>query len=254
MANGSTLIVSLDTVPGGPSYSSIAAGREDATISGFLQSMEQAAVAYHLNAIYICFEHEVDTAGGHHTGLGSPAQFIQAWDHIHQLAASAHLDWNDGGRLHWIIILTHMAYIKGFASQYWPGTGEVDIVGVDGYNAAGNCRTVRGGNVVAQGTAMQTPADLFDGALGFAGAHGGLPVFVAEWGSVPYASPAIQPAFINQMQQFVAANHQIGAALYWDGHGQGNGCNYIINGNPASLAALANMGHSSVLQGTSVSG
>jgi hypothetical protein len=54
------------------------------------------------------------------------------------------------------------------------------------------------------------------------------------------------------MQQFVTANREIGAALYWDGHGQGNGCNYIIDGNPASLAALANMGHAALMQGSSV--
>jgi hypothetical protein len=250
MAQGSTLLVSLDTIPGGPSYASIAAGHQDAAISGFLASMEQAAVTYHLAAIYICFEHEADT-GPHHTGLGTPAQFIQAWDHIHQLAASAHLDANDGGRLHWVLILTHLAYISGLASQYWPGPGEVDIVGVDGYNAAANCRKARAGSdVVAQGTAMQTPPDLFDAALGFARAHAGLPVFIAEWGTIPYTSPAVQPGFIRQMQQFVISNPQIRAALYWDGHGQGNGCNYTIDGNPASLGALAAMGSSAALQGS----
>lgn len=254
MASGSTLLASLDTIPGGPTYAAIAAGREDGTISGFLASMEQSAITYHLNAIYICFEHEADDPG-HHYGLGSPAQFVQAWDHIHQLAEAAHLDWNQGGRLHWVMILTHLGYIHGLASQFWPGTSEADIVGVDGYNAAAHCRTARAGtNVVASGTAMETPPDLFDAALSFASSQGGLPVFIAEFGSIPYTSPAIQPDFISQMEQFVIGHPQIGAALYWDGHGQGNGCNYIIDNTPASLAALARMGGAPMLQGSSVSG
>ncbi|HEY3734180.1 MAG TPA: hypothetical protein VGL63_09715 [Streptosporangiaceae bacterium] len=247
MSGGSTLLVSLDTLPGGASYASIAAGHEDATISGFLRSVEQAAAQYRLGAIYICFEHEADT-GPHHIGLGTPAQFVQAWEHIHQLATDAHLDWNQGGRLHWVLILTHGTYIAGTASQYWPGSNEVDIVGVDGYNTA-DCRAATGGNMVAQGTAMQTPADLFGAVLGFARTHGNLPVFVAEWASVPYASLAIQPGFIHQMQEYVAANPVIAAAMYWNGHGQGNGCDYSLNSRLSSLTALAAMGLSAALQG-----
>ncbi|HEY2442931.1 MAG TPA: hypothetical protein VGI31_07340 [Streptosporangiaceae bacterium] len=247
MSSGSTLLVSLDTLPGGASYASIAAGHEDATISGFLRSVDQAAVQYHLGAIYICFEHEADTPP-HHTGLGTPAQFVQAWDHIHQLATGAHLDWNQGGRLHWVLILTHGTYIAGTAGQYWPGADEVDIVGVDGYNTA-DCRAATGGNMVAQGNDVQTPADLFGAVLGFARTHGDLSVFVAEWASVPYASLAIQPGFIHQMQEYVAANHAIAAAMYWNGHGQGNGCDYNLNSRLSSLTALASMGLSAALQG-----
>ena len=247
MANGSTLLVSLDTIPGGPTYASIAAGSQDAFITGFLRSVEQAAVQYHLGAIYFCFEHEADTAG-HHQGLGTPAQFVQAWDHIHRLATGMRLDWNQGGRLHWVLILTHGTYIAGTASQYWPGADEVDIVGVDGYNTA-DCRALSGGDMIAQGTVAQSPADLFGAALGFARARGGLPVFVAEWASVPYAALTVQPGFIRQMEAYVTANHAIMAAMYWNGHGQGNGCDYSLNSRLTSLLALAGMAHSPGLQG-----
>jgi hypothetical protein len=249
MAKGSTLLVSLATVPGGPSYASIAAGRQDATISRFLRAMEQAAIGYHLGAIYFCFEHEADT-GPHHAGLGTPAQFVQAWDHIHQLAASAHLDWNQGGRLHWVLILTRVAYSKGLASSYWPGADEVDIVGADGYNTA-NCRQASAGaNIVAaQGAKVMTPANIFSPVVSFAHTHGKLPVFIAEWASIPYSSPAIQPEFIRQMQQFVTSNREIAAALYWNGHGHANGCDYVLNSRPSSLSALASMARAPGLQG-----
>jgi hypothetical protein len=250
MAAGSTLLVSLDT--DGPSYASIAAGHQDATISSFLRQMNQAAITYHLNAIYIDFEHEADLS--RHGRFGTPAEFVRAWDHIHGLATAMHLDWNQGGRLHWALILTHFAYRDTHptpqwpgAGAFWPGTRDVDIVAADAYNTS-TCRTAKPGtNLVAKGTAVQTPADLFTPVLTFAAAHGGLPVFLAEWGTVPYVTPWVQPQFIHQMQDFVTANHQIGAALYWDAHGQG-GCNYILDNRPASLAALATMGHAPGLQ------
>jgi hypothetical protein len=246
MAAGSTVLVSLDTHPGMATYASIAAGHEDGVISRYLRQVDQAAVTYHLGAIYICFEHEVDNTK-HHAGLGSPAQFIQAWDHIHALATAAHLDWNQGGRLHWVWLLEHGAFIRGSAGAYWPGRGEVDILGVDGYNTGG-CRTANGNDFLAPGTEIQTPDYLFGPALSFASAHGGLPVFIAEWASAPYRSPGVQPGFIHQMQEYVTSHPQIGAALYWDSHQPGSACNFNIDSRQASMTALAAMAQSPGLQ------
>jgi hypothetical protein len=253
MAAGSTLLVSLDATPSnGPSYASIAGGQEDATISSFLEAVNQAAIRYHLGAIYVCFEHEADNAA-RHTGLGSAAEFVAAWDHVHQLARSARLDWNEGGRLHWVWILTHVAFVTGAASSFWPGRSESDVVAADGYNTSTCRQAAAGSNLVAAGNQATTPAELFGSALGFAHAQGGLPVFIAEWASVPYASSSVQPGFIKQMQAYVEANREIAGALYWSGHGQGNGCDYSLGNRPASLAALALMGRSPRLQGSVVS-
>jgi hypothetical protein len=247
MAQGSTLLVSLDTSPGQATYSAIAAGQQDGTIRAFLEEANQSAIKYHLPAIYVVFEHEANDAG-HHQGLGTPAQFVQAWDHIHQLAVSAHLDWQQGGRIHWVMILTHGAYISGVASQYFPGTNEVDIVGVDGYNTGG-CRTAR---KTHQGfsvgvTPPVSPASLFTDAVNFAASHGGLPIFIAEWGSVAYSNASVRPGWIQQMQSYLAANPTIHAALYWDS--QVPPCNYILNNSPSSLAALTSLGQSALMQG-----
>jgi hypothetical protein len=245
MAAGSTLLVSLDTVPGsGPSYASIVAGHQDAAIGAFLRAVNQAAVSYHLGAIYISFEHEADDP--RHLVLGSPSQFIRAWDHVHQLAQSEHLDWAAGGRLHWVLILLHQGYYQvlpswlrlgqGGASSYWPGTGEVDIVAADGYNSHG-CHSSRPGEGAA-------PVTIFAPVVSFAAAHG-LPVFIAEWGIAPNGSGA-QPAFIHLMQDFVAGNREIAAVMYWD---SGPNCHYSIDEYPASVAAMAAMGHAAALQG-----
>jgi hypothetical protein len=263
MAGGSTMLISLDSPPlkGGPSYASIAAGQHDAVIKRFLEQVEQAAVTYHLGAIYLDFEHEADSPK--HLRLGTPQQFIAAWDHIHALAASLHLNWNAGGRIHWVLILTHEAYISmserprwadqvGQASSFFPGKGEVDIIGVDGYNS-GSCAQSAGtaDSYVDSSDSVVAPEQLFSAAIDFAKSEG-LPLFVAEWGSVPYSAPDEQPGFINSMQGFVSANHIVAAALYWNS--QVPGCNYSLNGQPVSLAALATMGHSAPLQGRIVSG
>jgi hypothetical protein len=241
MAGGSTLLVSLDS--SGASYAQIAQGDQDASISAFLRAVDQAAVQYHLGAIYISFEHEPD--GPKHAGLGSPAQFLRAWDHVHQLAVAAHLDWNQGGRLHWVLILVHNTYKHGRARPYWPGPGEVDIVAADGYNSYA-CRVAQyGGRLNSAANAAVTPAFLFSPVIAFARAHGGLPVFISEWGS-DLAPAGTQPTFIHEMQAFVAHNREIGAALYWDSD---HNCSFIVNGSRTSLAALAAMGRSAALQG-----
>jgi hypothetical protein len=252
MAAGTTLLVSLDTTPAtGPSYAAIASGQYDASISSFLKAVNQAAIRYHLGAIYICFEHEANNASSHQ-GLGSPAQFVSAWDHVHQLAGSAHLNWNDGGRLHWVWILTHFAFLTGTATSFWPGRNEVDVIAADGYNTSTCRQAMPGSSIVAQGSQVTTPAELFGSVLGFAHAQGGLPVFISEWASVPYASSSVQPGFIRQMEAYVTTNREIAAALYWSGHGHGNGCNYALGNQPGSLAALAAMGRSPGLQGKAV--
>ncbi len=241
MASGSTLLVSLGT--NGGSYASVAAGDYDGYITAFLSAVDQAAITYHLGAIYVSFEHEPD--GPQHAGLGSPAQYVRAWDHVHQLAEAAHLDWTQGGRLHWVWILIHSSFDNGLASRYWPGDGAVDVVGVDGYNSYA-CRVTRHGGIPrAAVNDTVTPASIFGPAIAFAHAHGGLPVFISEWGSDP-APAGAQAEFIRQMQTFVTGNREIGAVMYWD---SGTSCDYSVDGNPTSIAALASMGRAAALQG-----
>jgi hypothetical protein len=247
MSHGTTILASLDVYPGMPTYASIAAGQHDATIASYLESMNSSAIHYKLPAIYFTFEHEANTPG-HHTGLGTPAQFIQAWDHVHQIAVDHHLLWSQGGRIHFVLILTHFFYNNGKAIEYWPGTNEVDIVSADGYNTGG-CRIARKHHLpfTFGQTPPESPSSLFGGVVHFAAAHGGLPVFIAEWGSVAYANNTVRVNWIQQMQSFVAANPSIHATLYWDSRVLQ--CNYILNGSPTSMSALASMGQSSLMQG-----
>ncbi len=251
MASGSTLLVSLDAKADGPTYASIVAGRYDATIEAFLVALNRAAIRYHLPAIYFAFEHEADLRA-HHDGLGTPAQFVQAWDHVHQLAQSAHLNWADGGRIHWVWDLSYQAFVpraelsprarqQGSAAKYWPGSNEVDVVGADGYENDG-CPNQPPGKV-------RTASFLFGPVIKFAHQHGGLPVFIPEWGATSYPTSQWQALFIKQMQALITANPEIAAVFYWDSSGHHPHCDFSINANPASVAALASLARSRALQG-----
>jgi len=248
MSAGSTLLASLDIPHGhGITYASIAAGRQDTQIRAWLTQAEQEAVAHNVPAVYVSFEHEANTTANQ--VLGTPTQFKAAWNHIHRLAASAHLNAGTGGRLRWAMILMRLAYAPasqrphwslrlGFASQYFPGTGSVDVIAADGYNRGG-CRSHIGPRPTQPAV---TPGSLFDPVLTFARAHGGLPVFIAEWGSAFYSGvPAWQANFIPKMQAYVLANPSIAAVLYWNNRGF-YGCQFAITGHPLSLTAMAAMG------------
>jgi len=240
MAKGTTILASLDA--GRYDYASIAAGHEDAKIISFLRSLNKSAVAYHLGAIYVSFEHEASAAG--HRALGSPAEFVKAWDRVHALAAAAHLDWNQGGRLHWVLILSWRTYLprkvrtrwqlkSGFASQYFAGRNEVDIVAADGYDTRRCTPPAQSAN----------PRYLFDPLVSFAHSRG-LPVFISEWGA--NARDAVQPSFVRGMKAFVTHHPAVAAALYWSGRGRSS-CNFTLKGN--GISALAAMGRSSGLGG-----
>ena len=248
MSGGGTVLASLDIPHGhGITYASVTAGRQDTQIRAWLTEAEQEAVAHNISAVYVSFEHEANTTANH--VLGTPAQFQAAWNHIHSLAAQAHLNAANGGRLRWAMILMHTAYFPanmrprwsyrlGFASQYFPGAGSVDVIAADGYNRGG-CRS-RNASKPTQATV--TPGSLFDPVLTFARTHGGLPVFIAEWGSAFYpGAPGWQATFIPLMQAYVLANPSIAAVLYWDQRGN-FACHFAVNGHPQSVAALTTMG------------
>ncbi len=248
MAAGSTVLASLDVPHArGITYASIAAGRQDKQIRAWLTEAEQEAVTHDVPAVYVSFEHEANNPPNH--VFGTPAQFQAAWRHIHSLAARAHLNAGTGGRLRWALILMHMAYFPasqrprwslsaGFASDYFPGAANVNVIAADGYNRGG-CRLHRSTTPTKPSV---TPGSLFDPVLAFARTHGGLPVFIAEWASAFYSAvPAWQAHFIGQMKAYVLAHPSIAAVMYWNDLGY-NGCQFAVTGHPLSVTALAGMG------------
>jgi hypothetical protein len=115
----------------------------------------------------------------------------------------------------------------------------VDVIAADGYNRGG-CRNHNAASMPTQ--AQVTPGSLFDPVLTFASTHGGLPVFIAEWGSAFYSgAPGWQAGFIPLMKAYVLANPSIAGVLYWDQRGN-LACDFAVNGHAQSVAAMAAMG------------
>lgn len=244
MGQGSTLLASIDLAPG-QTYAQVTAGAYDSQITSWLHGAQDAAVQYGLPSMWVSFEHEANGVAHHPASMGSPAGFRAAWAHIHGLADSAGLNAAQGGRLHWVMILTRRGYEPasrycpscGLADAFYPGAGQADAAGVDGYNRAG-CSGGRTG--YAAGSTFDTPAALFGPALDFARAHA-LPLMVAEVGSDAYRDPGVQAGFINAMRDWVTANPGVTAAMYWNGPDSTTTCKYSVFDYPQSLAALASM-------------
>jgi hypothetical protein len=243
LAAGSTMMVSLD-LRDNQTYAEVASGQFDSQILSFFKLVNAAAVKYGLGSIYVDFEHEpsIKKREIH----GTPPQFVAAWQHVWQLVDNASLDWQNGGRLHWVWIMDHDSYNPsptpgqygpGTAPLFWPGSAYVDIAAVDAYNHPG-CHQHQ-----PPGSTVFSPKRLFGSALAFAQSHGNLPVYITEFASIPYPDASIRPAWIDSMTSFITAHPVIIAADYWDGYtNPGSTCTFNINNDPASLAAFARMG------------
>jgi hypothetical protein len=243
LAKGSTMMVSLD-LRDNQTYNEVSVGQFDTEILNFYKSVNAAAVKYGLGSIYVDFEHEPSILKREIHGL--PSQFVRAWRHVYRLIAGAGLNWQNGGRLHWVWIMDHDSYntnVKnpgiygpGTAPLFWPGATYVDITAVDAYNHPG-CHSH-----TPPGSTVYSPKRLFGSALAFAQSHGGKPVYITEFASIAYPDPSVRPDWIASVTAYVTAHPQIMAADYWDGYHSTATCTFNINNDPASLAALAKTG------------
>ncbi|MFI1205006.1 glycosyl hydrolase [Streptomyces sp. NPDC020883] len=238
--SGATLLASLGTGHN-RAWASISAGTSDATVLKFLRAVDDAATTHHLSAIYVSFNHEPNAKID--AGKGKPAQFVAAWRHVYQLAAHAHLNVQTGGHLHWVWILTASGFHQdGVASSFWPGAQYVDAVGADGY-VSGGCTKQKSGNYVDPANTATKPDAVFGPALTWSTTHAkGKPVFIPEWGSVPFTNPGVRPSYINAMTKYVVAHPQISAVMYWNDHAHKDSCDYALDNDLASQHALAAMG------------
>ena len=163
-ANGATPMVQID--PAGISLAAIADGSYDRYLNEYASAVRQFGAP-----VILAFGHEMNA---HWYGWGyqrtSPAVFVQAWRHIHDLFAA------DGARnvkWLWAVNVTGSPSVSSDIRQWWPGSRYVTWVGVEGhyYDAA------------------VTFPQLFGATLGQVRAFTGDPILVSEAGIAPNVSP-----------------------------------------------------------------
>lgn len=114
------------------------------TYDTYITQFAQAAKAWD-NLIYLRFGHEMNGNwypwdGTHNGGSSGPAKYISAWQHIHDIFTS-----NGATNVKWVWAVNHTSTPNenwNSFESYYPGSGYVDYVGIDGYNwAQGNWQT-----------------------------------------------------------------------------------------------------------------
>lgn len=145
----------------------IAAGAYD----GYLTGWAQAAAAYG-GPLMLRFGHEMNGtwypwspgAGG-----GSPADYVAAYRHVHDLFRVA-----GAGNVSWVWSPNIVQGMPTPLAAVYPGPGYVDVIGIDGYN---------GGTDVPYMGGWRTPQQVFDSTLQALPALApGVPVILNETG------------------------------------------------------------------------
>jgi hypothetical protein len=122
LQHGATLLIDLD--PTSASCASIAAGRQDA----FLESYAESVKAFG-QPVIISFGHEMNGTwypwGWTHT---DPAVFVRAWRHVVDVFRQAGAD-----NVTWLWTINSVASYEGPIADYWPGASYVTWVSFDAY-------------------------------------------------------------------------------------------------------------------------
>ena len=195
---------------------SIASGAQDAYMVGFLQQLARFP-----GPVALRFGHEMN--GSWYPWAGDPGQYVAAWRHLKSLRDI----WSPAVRLVWSVNNVDVPADNRF-ELYWPGSGQVDVLGLDGYNC------LRG---------WQTPEQVLDPAYGrLAALDPTAPIWITETASceataVPGAGAGSKADWIDDLLS--PATHtrmpRLAAIVWFDRNKE---FDWRINSSAASLTAF----------------
>ena len=134
--------------------------------------------------------------------LGSPAQFIAAWRHVHDVFQARGVT---NARFVWAPIAAN--YATGVAQSFYPGNRYVDWIGADGYNWYPG----------RPGSKWSQFGDIFSAFYAWA-APRGKPLIVAETGvQEDPAVPGRKAAWFADAAAWIRSHSAIRAVSYFDG-------------------------------------
>lgn len=217
-------------------YKQIAAGEFDATL------LKQAQGVASLKApVFVTFEQEAnqkDKVGPR----GTPAEFIAAWRHLHQLYAQA-----GASNAVWVWVMTGNQANLERAGELWPGNQYVDWISWNNYNQSG-CRT-REIDVARYQSFEEGLRDFYEWlkSTGLVkGIDANKPIMISEAGSARYAdNPAKSAQWYADIPAALAKYPQVKAVGLWasgGGGSEGGTCDYRFQLDPVITQGVASAG------------
>ncbi len=196
---GSTLLVSWAL----NGSRAIAAGRYDGLIKQRAQAIKKIG-----KPVFLEWRWEMDRPNLQ-AEVGSPAEYIAAWDHIRDVFAEQGVT-----NVAWVWCPTAKGFADGTAGSYYPGDSEVDWICADVYPPAGS---------------LSSFADVAHPFLDWA-SHHAKPIIIGEYGVRLVYSPQERAQWLRAAARTVAADRQIKALVYFDGPGQQAQSSTVLNG------------------------
>jgi hypothetical protein len=183
--------------------------------------------------VFVTFDHEPNQPG--RAALGSPADFVEAWRHVHDVFETA-----AATNAVWVWVVMSWPPALATALRMWPGNDYVDWISWDAYNSSG-CRS----GAIDPGK-YRTFADAALPFLTWIKANGpaaGIdvhkPMMISETGTVGLPSePAAQTDWFRGMATTLGAHPRIKAVTLWDHLGSSPGCDFRFVDRSGSLATL----------------
>jgi hypothetical protein len=205
---GQTLIVFWE-----PSfdYDHITDGEQDAYIASFAQGAEAYAKGHSL--ILVPFdEMNLGEEVWGDTGNNTPAKFVAAWQHVHNIFVQ-----QGATDVKWGLAYNNVSTgpHPNFA-DYYPGSSYVDYVGVDGFNFD---------------NPSQSPSSVFSSAISSVEGYG-KPLYLFSVGTEAGSDKA---SWISAFGSYIQTIPNLQGFIWFNSN---TGGSWVVNSDPASLAAF----------------
>ncbi len=179
--------------------------------------------------VFVTFDHEMDLP--RKAVRGSPAQFVAAWRHVHDVFRQEGAD-----NVRWVWVASGLARGLGSVGSLWPGNDVVDWISWDVYNheCAPDVPTA----------SFAQSLDVFYSWLQTDGPAAGIdltkPMMISELGSVDRdGRPAARAAWYAAIPEVLRERPQIKAITLWDYQGT---CDYRVTGVGPMRATVRDLG------------
>jgi hypothetical protein len=212
-ASGRTTLISWSHAPVSP----VLSGSQDAYIKSVANGLKSLSHPVMLEYFWEMDLHRYSTA------TGSPATFIAAWRHIHDVFAAEGAD-----NVEFVWCPSAYGFVTGDAQKYYPGDAYVDWICADGYNW---------GSVKPQKN--QSFATIFRGLYAF-GAPTGKPLMVGEFGTAETTS-GTRAAWFNDAASSLQTMPAIKAVVYFDSLDTKHNWDWRVPGSGSSWSAFQSM-------------